>query len=81
MNLFACVRFLCLFMIEYFCNMSDIETIKILTESVTIDEDSKRVLDQLADFEQYLSEMDVTVEKKHILLHREDVLPQLIYYN
>ena len=68
-------------MIEYFCNMSDIETIKILTEGVTIDEDSKRVLDQLADFEQYLSEMDVTVEKKHILLHREDVLPQLIYYN
>lgn len=61
--------------------MSDIETIKILTEGVTIDEDSKRVLDQLADFEQYLSEMDVTVEKKHILLHREDVLPQLIYYN
>ena len=68
-------------MIESFCSMRESEEIKRLIDGINADEHFDTVLTQVKEFEHYLSVMGVTVEKRQILLHREDERPQMVYYN
>ena len=77
----VCVIFLCLFTIECCCNMSESDQIRIITDNSIIDEKIEDLLSQIEEFENYLSEMNISVEKKQILLYREDVMPQSVLYN
>lgn len=61
--------------------MSTVDQIRILTDNVKYDEKIENLLSQIDEFEKYLAEMNISVEKKQILLHREDVLPQSVLYN
>lgn len=61
--------------------MSTVDQIRILTNNVKYDEKIENLLSQIDEFEKYLAEMNISVEKKQILLHREDVKPQSVLYN
>ena len=61
--------------------MSTVDQIRILTDNVKYDEKIENLLSQIDEFEKYLTEMNISVEKKQILLHREDVNPQSVLYN
>lgn len=61
--------------------MSTVDQIRILTDNVKYDEKIENLLSQIDEFEKYLAEMNITVEKKQILLHREDVKTQSVLYN
>ena len=77
----VCAIYLYLFTIEYCCNMSTIDQIRSLTDNLQVDEKIGNLLSQIDEFEKYLAEMNISVEKKQILLHREDVKPQSVLYN
>lgn len=81
MNISGCVVYNCLFTIESFCDMRESEAIKRIADSVDVDERFETLLTQVKEFEQYISVMGVTVEKRQILLHREDESPQTVYFN
>lgn len=61
--------------------MDESKVIKQLTDGVILDKETENVVSQVNEFEQYLSEMNITVEKKQLILHREDELPHMVYYN
>ena len=61
--------------------MSESDQIRIITDNSIIDEKIEDLLSQIEEFENYLSEMNISVEKKQILLYREDVMPQSVLYN
>lgn len=61
--------------------MRESEEIKRIADSVDVDERFETLLTQVKEFEQYISVMEVTVEKRQILLHREDESPQTVYFN
>ena len=61
--------------------MSEADQIRIITDNVKIDEKIENLLSQIEEFEKYLAEMNISVEKKQILLHREDVKLQSVLYN
>ena len=61
--------------------MRESEEIKRIADSVDVDERFETLLTQVKEFEQYISVMGVTVEKRLILLHREDESPQTVYFN
>lgn len=61
--------------------MEEVEAIKKILESQQDDEKTQSIIAQVSEFEQYLADMNITVEKRQILLHREDVLPQSVCFN
>lgn len=61
--------------------MSEVEAIQELTERMPVDTRTEELITQVDDFERFLAEMKITVEKRQILLHREDIKPQIVYYN
>lgn len=61
--------------------MRESEEIKRIADSVDVDERFETLLTQVKEFEQYISVMGVTVEKRQILLYREDESPQTVYFN
>lgn len=61
--------------------MSEADQIRIITDNMKIDEKIENLLSQIEEFEKYLAEMNISVEKRQILLHREDVKPQSVLYN
>ena len=61
--------------------MSTIDQIRILTDNMKYDEKIENLLSQIDEFEKYLAEMNISVEKKQILLHREDVKLQSVSFN
>lgn len=61
--------------------MNEVESIIELAKKATLDNNTKNVLSQIGEFERYLAEMSITVDKKQILLHREDITPQSIFFN
>ena len=77
----VCAIYPCLFIIECCCNMSEADQIRIITDNMKIDEKIENLLSQIEEFEKYLAEMNISVEKRQILLHREDVKPQSVLYN
>lgn len=55
--------------------------IKSLTENLHVDSKVESMVRQVDDFEKYLSEMKITVEKRQILQRREDNAPQTVFFN
>lgn len=55
--------------------------VKSLTDSLPIDSKTESIIRQVDDFERYLSEMKITVEKRQILQRREDSAPQTVCIN
>ena len=79
--MYVCVISHYLFIIECCCNMSVVEQISSITDNVQVDEKIEDLLSQIDEFENYLAEMNISIEKKQILLHREDVKPQTVLFN
>ena len=61
--------------------MNESENIKRIADSIDVDARFETLLTQVKEFEQYISVMGVTVEKRQILLHREDESPQTVFFN
>lgn len=61
--------------------MSEIESYKQLTQAFKLDENYQSIVDQINDFEKFVHEMRITIEKKRILISREDNVPQIVYLN
>ena len=61
--------------------MSEVEQIKNLTDMLKVDQKMETLLSQIDEFEKYLVEMNISVEKRQILLFREDLKPQSVVYN
>lgn len=61
--------------------MSVADQISSITDNIEVDETIENLQSQIDEFENYLAEMNISVEKKQILLHREDVIPQTVMFN
>lgn len=77
----VCVIFHYLFIIGSCCNMSVADQISSITDNVQVDEIIENLQSQIDEFENYLAEMNISVKKKQILLHREDIKPQTVLFN
>jgi len=81
MNISECGISICLFIIEFFYNMSEIEAFQILTQEANLDDRFNNTVSQINEFEQFLLDMNVTIDKKKILVSREDLTPQVVFLN
>lgn len=61
--------------------MDETEVIKQMTDGVILDKETENVVSQVNEFERYLLEMNITVEKRQLIFHREDELPRVFFYN
>lgn len=61
--------------------MSVADQISSITDNVQVDEIIENLQSQIDEFENYLAEMNISVKKKQILLHREDIKPQTVLFN
>lgn len=46
-----------------------------------MDESYQYTISQIDEFEKFLVDMKITVEKKKILISREDLTPHIVYIN
>lgn len=46
-----------------------------------MDESYQDTISQIDEFEKFLVDMKITVEKKKILISREDLTPHIVYLN
>ena len=81
MNTSECVISLYLFTTEFCYNMGEIEGYRKLTQAVDMDESYQDTISQIDEFEKFLVDMKITVEKKKILISREDLTTHLVYIN
>lgn len=81
MSMFVCATILYSFTIEYFFDMKEVEALVRLFEHFQEEESYECFIEKNREFEQFLSEMKITVEKKTILISREDNVPQTICLN
>lgn len=61
--------------------MKEVEALEKLFESNKEDTSNQSFIEQNKQFEQFLSDMKINVEKKQILISREDTVPQTVYFN
>jgi len=61
--------------------MSEIEAFQILTQEANLDDRFNNTVSQINEFEQFLLDMNVTIDKKKILVSREDLTPQVVFLN
>lgn len=61
--------------------MKEVEALEKLFESIKDDTSNQNFIEQNKQFEQFLSEMKINVEKKKILISREDTVPQTVCFN
>lgn len=61
--------------------MGEIEGYRKLTQAVDMDEAYQDTISQIDEFEKFLVDMKITVEKKKILISREDLTPHIVYIN
>lgn len=77
----VCVIFRYLFTIEYFCDMKEVDALQKLFDNIKEDTSSQSYIEQNKEFEKFLSDMKIDVEKKRILISREDTVPQTVCFN
>lgn len=68
-------------MIECFYSMDETIIIKQIADGVIYDKETVDVVSQVDEFERYLSDMKITVEKRQLIIHRDDELPRQVFYN
>lgn len=61
--------------------MSELEAYKQLTQAAEFDDKFQITLAQIDEFERFLQTMKIKVEKKKILISREDLEPRTVYLN
>lgn len=61
--------------------MKEVEALEKLFESIKEDTLNQSFIEQNKQFEQFLSDMKINVEKKKILISREDTVPQTVCFN
>ncbi len=61
--------------------MKEVEALEKLFESIKEDTSNQSFIEQNKQFEQFLSDMKINVEKKKILISREDTVPQTVCFN
>lgn len=61
--------------------MKEVEALEKLFESIKEDTPNQSFIEQNKQFEQFLSDMKINVEKKQILISREDTVPQTVCFN
>ena len=61
--------------------MKEVEALEKLFESIKEDRLNQSFIEQNKQFEQFLSDMKINVEKKKILISREDTVPQTVCFN
>ena len=61
--------------------MKEVEALEKLFESIKEDTSNQSFIEQNKQFEQFLSDMKINVEKKQILISREDTVPQTVCFN
>ena len=77
----VCAISLYLFTIEFSFDMKEVEALEKLFDSIKEDTSNKNFIEQNKQFEQFLSDMKINVEKKKILISREDTVPQIVCFN
>lgn len=78
--MYVCAIFLYLFTTEYSFDMKEVEALEKLFESIE-DTSNQSFIEQNKKFEEFLSDMNINVEKKRILICREDTVPQTVCFN
>ena len=61
--------------------MKEVEALEKLFEIIKEDTSNQSFIEQNKQFEQFLSDMKINVEKKKILISREDTVPQTVCFN
>lgn len=61
--------------------MKEVEALEKLFESIKEETSNQSFIEQNRQFEQFLFDMKINVEKKKILISREDTLPQTVCFN
>ena len=61
--------------------MKEVEALEKLFESIKEDTSNQSFIEQNKQFEQFLSDMKINVEKKQILISREDTVLQTVCFN
>lgn len=61
--------------------MKEVDALQKLFDSIKEDTSNQSYIEQNKEFEQFLSDMNINVEKKRILISREDTVPQTVCYN
>lgn len=81
MSMCVCAISLYLFIIEFSYDMKEVEALEKLFESIKEETSNQSFIEQNRQFEQFLFDMKINVEKKKILISREDTLPQTVCFN
>lgn len=61
--------------------MEKAEIITQILDNAKSDKETKDMFSQVDDFDAYLKTMDIKITKKHILVYREDLYPQIVNIN
>lgn len=61
--------------------MGEVKSFQRLIGRIQVDSGTDEVIRQVVEFEKFLTDMKITIEKRQILQYREDVEPQMVYYN
>ena len=61
--------------------MKEVEALEKLFESIKDDTSNQSFIEQNRQFEKFLFDMKINIEKKKILICREDTLPQTVCFN
>ena len=61
--------------------MNEVDSIISLTDKERIDDNTQRIITQVNEFDRYVSNLGIAIEKKHILFNREDEVPCVFDYN
>ena len=61
--------------------MEKAEIITQILDNAKSDKETKDMFSQVDDFDAYLKTMDLKITKKHILVYREDLYPQIVNIN
>ncbi len=61
--------------------MDNSDVIKNIIDNAKSDKENKDLLSNIEDIDAYLKKMRIKVIKKHIMLYREDCVPQMLNIN
>lgn len=61
--------------------MKEVDALQKLFDNIKEDTSSQSYIEQNKEFEKFLSDMKIDVEKKRILISREDTVPQTVCFN